>query len=106
VHLARADLPLNLPAGWDFDKVFGERKPQAVPVERRADARGQTEIRRASATQTTKPVAYASAVAAAPAAVPLPRTATSAELELMAGLIALALSLLLLFRCPLHPAAQ
>ncbi|WP_245296976.1 MULTISPECIES: marine proteobacterial sortase target protein [Rhodomicrobium] len=23
--LVRADLPLNLPAGWDFDKVFGKR---------------------------------------------------------------------------------
>jgi Ca-activated chloride channel family protein len=106
VHLARADLPLNLPAGWEFDKVFGERKPQAVPVERRAGARGQPEIRQASATQAAKPMAYASTVAAAPAAVRLPRTATSAELELMAGLLALALSLLLLFRCPLHPAAR
>ena len=38
-RLTRADLPLNLPAGWDFDKVFGER-PQlpAAPTERRADA--------------------------------------------------------------------
>src|SRR5215831_18840262 len=27
-RLTRAELPLNLPAGWDFDKVFGgERKP-------------------------------------------------------------------------------
>ena len=24
-RLTRADLPLNLPAGWEFDKVFGER---------------------------------------------------------------------------------
>jgi Ca-activated chloride channel family protein len=106
VHLARADLPLNLPAGWEFDKVFGERKPQAVPVERRADPRTQPEIRQASAMQATKPVAYASTVAAPRAAVHLPRTATWAELELMVGLLALALSLLLLFRCPLHPAAR
>ena len=34
-----AELPINLPAGWDFAKVFGER-PQlpATPTERRADA--------------------------------------------------------------------
>ena len=35
-----AELPINLPAGWDFAKVFGER-PQTLParpVERRADA--------------------------------------------------------------------
>ena len=28
-HLTRAEIPLNLPAGWDFDKVFGgERAPR------------------------------------------------------------------------------
>jgi Ca-activated chloride channel family protein len=32
--LARGTVPLNLPAGWDFDKVFGEH---AAPMERRAD---------------------------------------------------------------------
>jgi Ca-activated chloride channel family protein len=104
-HLARADLPLNLPAGWEFEKVFGEHRPLAVPMERRADARPQAQMRQAAAQQAVKPVAYA-AVAQAPASVRLPRTATSAELELMAGLLALALSLLLLFRCPLHPAAR
>jgi Ca-activated chloride channel family protein len=47
VHLTRAELPLNLPAGWEFDKVFGgERKvhemrppanrPSLQPVEQRA----------------------------------------------------------------------
>ena len=37
--LKLTDLPLNLPAGWDFAKVFGER-PQMPkpPAERRADA--------------------------------------------------------------------
>ena len=30
VRLSRADLPLNLPAGWDFDKVFGERRKRAA----------------------------------------------------------------------------
>ena len=37
--LKLTDLPLNLPAGWDFEKVFGER-PQLPkpPTERRADA--------------------------------------------------------------------
>ena len=30
--------PLNLPAGWEFDKVFGgERAPAPAPAERRAD---------------------------------------------------------------------
>ncbi len=34
VRLSRADLPLNLPAGWDFDKVFGET-PQAAAAQGR-----------------------------------------------------------------------
>ncbi|MGD9925203.1 MAG: marine proteobacterial sortase target protein, partial [Pseudorhodoplanes sp.] len=38
--LSRANLPLNLPAGWDFDKVFGERpKPPSLP---RPEERVQT----------------------------------------------------------------
>ena len=37
--LTLAELPLNLPAGWDFDKVFGERpQPASRLHERRADA--------------------------------------------------------------------
>ncbi len=37
-RLTRAELPLNLPAGWEFDKVFGgERRPVSVPAERRTD---------------------------------------------------------------------
>ena len=39
-HLTRADVPLNLPAGWEFDKVFGgERAPAPAPAERRADGK-------------------------------------------------------------------
>ncbi len=42
-RLTRADIPLNLPAGWEFDKVFGgrarrRRRPLAAPIERRADS--------------------------------------------------------------------
>jgi Ca-activated chloride channel family protein len=45
--LTRAEVPLNLPAGWDFDKVFGgeeqrahEKRPPVIEIspERRADA--------------------------------------------------------------------
>ena len=33
-----SELPINLPAGWDFEKVFGERpRAPATPTERRAD---------------------------------------------------------------------
>ncbi len=46
-RLTRAELPLNLPAGWEFDKVFGgerpvhEKRPPVIgpePVNRRAEA--------------------------------------------------------------------
>src|SRR5436305_12829132 len=36
--LKLAELPINLPAGWDFAKVFGERpKLPSPPAERRAE---------------------------------------------------------------------
>jgi len=101
-RLTRAELPLNLPAGWQFDKVFGvERKdddtPAPQPLERRADA-GNLAVKPAKPTTAmaaAKPLAVA---APQPAGVVLPKTATDAELKLMAGLLLLALSLLLALR--------
>ena len=100
-RLTRAQLPLNLPAGWDFDKLFGtERKvndrddgPAPQPLERRAEARNLPAPARPAAVPAT---AKAFAIAdAQPAGVVLPKTATDAELKLMAGLVLLTLSLLL-----------
>lgn len=81
-RLKLSELPINLPAGWDFAKLFGER-PQLTPTqlrERRADA-GQPAARRPA------PVT--------PDAIRLPKTATSAALKMIAGLIMIALSLIL-----------
>ncbi|TCU62555.1 Ca-activated chloride channel family protein [Bradyrhizobium sp. R2.2-H] len=81
--LRLSDLPINLPAGWDFEKVFGER-PHLTPTqlrERHADARNQPSARQ------PKP--------AAPDAIRLPKTATSAELSMIAGLILIVLALIL-----------
>ncbi|KJC42587.1 marine proteobacterial sortase target protein [Bradyrhizobium sp. LTSP857] len=81
--LKLSELPINLPAGWDFAKVFGEQ-PQQAPTqlrERRADAGGQRAARRPA------PVA--------PDAIRLPKTATSAELKMIAGLILIVLALIL-----------
>jgi Ca-activated chloride channel homolog len=39
--LTRAEVPLNLPAGWDFDKVFGTEKPV---LERDAKLNGYTKL--------------------------------------------------------------
>ncbi|AMA60859.1 marine proteobacterial sortase target protein [Bradyrhizobium sp. CCGE-LA001] len=80
--LKLSELPLNLPAGWDFEKVFGER--QLLPEqlrERHADARNQPTARRP--------------IPSAPDAIRLPKTATSAELKMIAGLILIMLALFL-----------
>ncbi|QIO31051.1 marine proteobacterial sortase target protein [Bradyrhizobium sp. 1(2017)] len=76
------ELPINLPSGWDFEKVFGER--QQVPAqlrERHADARNQPTARRPAPT--------------APEAIRLPKTATPAGLKMIAGLILIVLALIL-----------
>jgi Ca-activated chloride channel family protein len=90
VRLTRADVPLNLPAGWDFDKVFGpardtptERAP--TPVERRADLTDAAKGKRA--TDATRPRIAQLAAAPVQHGVPLPRTATDAELRLWLGLM-------------------
>jgi len=66
-RLTRADLPLNLPAGWEFDKVFGGEHKPLVPLERRADAGRRAEAQQAPWPKPVKTVAFASAVARAPA---------------------------------------
>ncbi|HEV7878336.1 marine proteobacterial sortase target protein [Bradyrhizobium sp.] len=94
--LKLTELPLNLPAGWEFAKVFGERQrplpspatPQLQPGERRADT-DQTRIQVAEAKPTLP------ALAPAPSTVMLPQTATDSELKMIAGSILLTLSLIL-----------
>src|SRR6266481_2210990 len=87
--LQLAELPINLPAGWDFEKVFGERpKLPAAPMERRAEADGRVQV---AALKRPLPVAVP-----APATITLPRTATDAELSMILGAILLAFSMLLL----------
>ncbi|BAR56619.1 hypothetical protein NK6_3442 [Bradyrhizobium diazoefficiens] len=54
--LKLSELPINLPAGWDFEKIFGER-PQQVPTqlrERHADARNQPAARRPTPPHPTR----------------------------------------------------
>ena len=87
--LRLTELPINLPAGWDFAKLFGERQQRPVPRnERRADA-GDAKARLAVLKRS-------SAVMSSSATVQLPKTATDAELKMIAGAILLAFSLVLL----------
>jgi Ca-activated chloride channel family protein len=100
VGLTRAELPLNLPAGWDFDKVFGAaRKPQDRPArspldqntERRADVDAMPDDRTAT---PAMPASAAAPLRGPGQGVALPRAATSSELQLMAGLLLMGLSLI------------
>ncbi|WOH51258.1 hypothetical protein [Bradyrhizobium sp. sBnM-33] len=81
---------MSLPAGWDFEKVFGGRpRVPATPMERRADT---DEVRvQIAALKQAWPVATQ-----APSTVTLPRTAADAELKMIAGVILLTVSLILL----------
>jgi Ca-activated chloride channel family protein len=81
--LKLSQLPINLPAGWDFEKLFGEgsKAVPAVPGDRDADMRDR---RTQLALAGTRPTAS------------LPQTATDAELKMMFGALLLALSFLLL----------
>ncbi|MGJ4907473.1 marine proteobacterial sortase target protein [Bradyrhizobium sp. HKCCYLS2033] len=83
--LRLAELPINLPAGWDFEKVFGDRgRIQAMQKERRAEADRDVQL-----AALKRPV-----VPAAPATVTLPKTATDAELSMLLGLGLLMLELI------------
>ncbi|WP_315722658.1 MULTISPECIES: marine proteobacterial sortase target protein [unclassified Bradyrhizobium] len=83
--LRLAELPINLPAGWDFEKVFGERgRLPAMQKDRRAEGDGEVQL-----AALKRPV-----VPAGPATVTLPKTATDAELSMLLGLGLLMLELI------------
>lgn len=83
-------LPVNLPAGWDYAKIFGDR-----PQQRLAPPNEQSGERRADAGNLQLADAR-SPITPAPNVVKLPQTATDAELQLIAGSVLLMLSLTLL----------
>ena len=92
--LTRADIPLNLPAGWDYDSVFGSDNPA---VDQRDAQAAFTQL----------------AMLQKPAAIPaqqqvmLPQTATPAEfLMLIAGFLLVFSLILRLAASPASPAAD
>ena len=57
--LTLAALPINLPAGWDFEKVFGERPHlPSPPKERRTEADGRVHFAAANASGGRSPARY------------------------------------------------
>lgn len=83
--LTRAEVPLNLPAGWNFEKVFGKEQPQPKG-QRDAMAEAYTQLAAA-----TKPVSVSNAAQQ----VQLPQTATPSQLMALIGAVLLALAGLL-----------
>jgi Ca-activated chloride channel homolog len=71
-RLTRADIPLNLPAGWNYDKIFGEHSVLPVRIER--DAMLQRDFLQLALLKTPAPAA------ATAQHVMLPQTATPAAL--------------------------
>ncbi len=85
--LATAEMPVNLPDGWDFEKVFGSAP---APMQTRAMAAPSP------AWQVLKVAAAPPAPADPKNSVPLPAGATPAPLLMLMGLIIFALGVLLL----------
>ncbi len=94
--LKLSELPLNLPAGWDFEKVFGERPkgvvPAAPPIERRAqehDAGARLAMQGS--------VKGAVSIGNQPGqGVVLPATATDAEWKMIFGAVLMTFALIVL----------
>lgn len=111
-RLTRADIPLNLPAGWEFGKVFGGERSPPVPAERRADAQPLRQAQldayaKVAVATSPKPLAPKSfAVPSAQNGVILPKTATDAQLRLWFGLFLCGASVILIvtWRRRRHPA--
>ncbi len=79
-RLTRADVPLNLPAGWNYDKVFGERDTPG-PQNFERDAMMQKEFLQLAALKAPAPaVSNAQQVM-------LPQTATPAALMAIISLL-------------------
>ncbi len=95
-NLTETAVPLNLPAGWDFGKVFGEKSDATEKVdEREASAESQTKLAMLTADRMlAAPTARAAGlIAEANNQVNLPQTATEADKQILIGLMLLAFAL-------------
>ena len=98
-NLSETKLPLNLPAGWDFGKVFGEEPAGNAPGkvdERDAALESRTKLAMVTADRMlAAPTARAAGLLAeANNQVALPQTATEADRQILIGLMLLAFALL------------
>jgi len=82
--LTRAEIPLELPAGWDFDALFGLNAEQK-PTEYAESSLDKIQVRGKSVVNAPKMPAPT---------IPLPQTATAATLNMLQGLVVLFIGLL------------
>jgi Ca-activated chloride channel homolog len=90
----RRDIPLNLPSGWDFDKVFGEQDDQArlrranalSPIAPAPAAEQMAFLSSAVATSATRSESEARG---ATRGLILPQTATLSERQILIGILLL-----------------
>ncbi|MEK1892859.1 MAG: marine proteobacterial sortase target protein [Rhizobium sp.] len=95
--LGSAKLPLNLPDGWDFDKVGGEEvRPAPESAPDHAMATPQQEFAQLAASRmAAAPTAKAAGlIAQKSASVKLPQTATRADEQIVRGIVMLLAALL------------
>jgi len=86
-----AKLPLNLPDGWDFEKVFGEEAPAPTSPPDHAMATPRQEFAQLAASRmAAAPTAKAAGlIAQKSASVKLPQTATRADEQIVRGIVML-----------------
>ncbi|WEX76485.1 marine proteobacterial sortase target protein [Sinorhizobium numidicum] len=94
--VASAKVPLNLPEGWDFGKVFGETGAPGKVDEREASAESENKLAMLIADRmAAAPTARAARlIAEANNQVNLPQTATEADKQILIGLMLLAIALM------------
>ncbi len=89
--LGSAKVPLNLPAGWDFEKVFGE--DGGIDSLKRAQASPSPEAEMVADMMAAAPTARAAGmIAQAVKPVALPQTATLADRYILIGLMLIAIA--------------
>ncbi|MCO6185491.1 marine proteobacterial sortase target protein [Rhizobium sp. L1K21] len=96
-QLDRTKMPLNLPAGWDFDKVYGEVSAPAPADKSRGITLAQVQniAKMAANSVAQAPTAEAaSIVATRTKSVALPQTSTLADRDILLGLMMLAFALM------------
>ncbi len=93
VHLTRADIPLDLPAGWNFEKIFG---PDPDTREAMKATPGLIRAQYAQLLKVSRTDPATAAARQSPKGVVLPEGATLADRKIILGLLSILFALSLL----------